>query len=182
MNDSHDHAPAGPARVVTGDVACKGGAANAAAALVAGGSSAASGNPELRRVESSCAARPSPSHSAAERGRALARRDRHAAARRSSSAAATSASCSAEVTGFDLGSAARALDARCRTSGEPLAPYDSLIVAGGSRYSYFGHDDWRPFAPDLKSLESALDIRGADPDARSRPPRSSRIPSARARG
>jgi NADH:ubiquinone reductase (H+-translocating) len=37
--------------------------------------------------------------------------------------------------------------------------YDSLIVAGGSRYSYFGHDDWHAHAPELKSLEGALDIR-----------------------
>jgi NADH dehydrogenase len=37
--------------------------------------------------------------------------------------------------------------------------YDSLLVAGGSRYSYFGHDDWHAFAPELKSLEGALDIR-----------------------
>ena len=37
--------------------------------------------------------------------------------------------------------------------------YDSLIVAGGSRYSYFGHDDWQAHAPELKSLEGALDIR-----------------------
>jgi NADH dehydrogenase len=38
-------------------------------------------------------------------------------------------------------------------------PYDSLIVAAGSTYSYFGHDDWRPFAPDIKSVESALEVR-----------------------
>jgi len=38
-------------------------------------------------------------------------------------------------------------------------PYDTLIVAGGSRYSYFGHDEWHAFAPELKSLEGALDIR-----------------------
>ena len=37
--------------------------------------------------------------------------------------------------------------------------YDALLVAGGSRYSYFGHEDWQPLAPELKSLESALDIR-----------------------
>jgi NADH dehydrogenase len=37
--------------------------------------------------------------------------------------------------------------------------YDTLVVAGGSRYAYFGHDDWRPYAPELKSLEGALDIR-----------------------
>jgi NADH:ubiquinone reductase (H+-translocating) len=39
-------------------------------------------------------------------------------------------------------------------------PYDTLIVAGGSRYSYFGHDDWGEFAAEVKSLESALMVRG----------------------
>jgi NADH dehydrogenase len=38
-------------------------------------------------------------------------------------------------------------------------PYDQLIVATGSKYSYFGHDEWTPFAPEVKSLESALDVR-----------------------
>ncbi len=37
--------------------------------------------------------------------------------------------------------------------------YDSLIVAAGSVNHYFGHDQWRPFAPGLKSIEEALDIR-----------------------
>jgi NADH:ubiquinone reductase (H+-translocating) len=39
-------------------------------------------------------------------------------------------------------------------------PYDTLIVAGGSRYSYFGHDDWGELAAEVKSLESALVARG----------------------
>jgi NADH:ubiquinone reductase (H+-translocating) len=38
-------------------------------------------------------------------------------------------------------------------------PYDTLIVAGGSRYSYFGHDDWSEVAAEVKSLESALTVR-----------------------
>jgi NADH dehydrogenase len=38
-------------------------------------------------------------------------------------------------------------------------PYDTLVVAGGSRYSYFGHDDWREHAAEVKSLESALIVR-----------------------
>jgi NADH dehydrogenase len=42
----------------------------------------------------------------------------------------------------------------------PSVGYDTLIVAGGSRYSYFGHDDWRQFAGEVKSLESALNVRG----------------------
>jgi NADH:ubiquinone reductase (H+-translocating) len=41
---------------------------------------------------------------------------------------------------------------------EPVA-YDTLIVAGGSRYSYFGHDEWSAHAAEVKSLESALTVR-----------------------
>jgi len=66
----------------------------------------------------------------------------------------------AEAAGFDL--TARRVQLRPVAGGVP-APgaldYDSLIVAGGSRYSYFGHDDWHAHAPELKSLEGALDIR-----------------------
>jgi NADH dehydrogenase len=38
-------------------------------------------------------------------------------------------------------------------------PYDYLIVATGSRHAYFGHDEWEPHAPGLKSLDDALEIR-----------------------
>jgi len=37
--------------------------------------------------------------------------------------------------------------------------YDWLIVATGATHSYFGHDAWAPFAPGLKTLEDALEIR-----------------------
>jgi len=37
--------------------------------------------------------------------------------------------------------------------------YDYLIVSAGSGHAYFGHDEWRPHAPGLKTLEDALDIR-----------------------
>ncbi len=37
--------------------------------------------------------------------------------------------------------------------------FDHLIVAAGVTHSYFGHDEWRPHAPGLKTLEDALDIR-----------------------
>lgn len=37
--------------------------------------------------------------------------------------------------------------------------YDFLIVATGAGHSYFGHDDWEQFAPGLKSIEDALEIR-----------------------
>jgi NADH:ubiquinone reductase (H+-translocating) len=37
--------------------------------------------------------------------------------------------------------------------------YDYLIVASGSGDSYFGHDEWEPFAPGLKTVEDALEIR-----------------------
>ena len=34
-----------------------------------------------------------------------------------------------------------------------------MLVAGGSRYSYFGHDDWAEHAPELKTLDGALELR-----------------------
>jgi NADH dehydrogenase len=37
--------------------------------------------------------------------------------------------------------------------------YDFLIVAAGATHAYFGHDEWRPHAPGLKTLEDALDMR-----------------------
>jgi NADH dehydrogenase len=65
----------------------------------------------------------------------------------------------AEAHDFDLS----AREVRLRAVGEVPAPaslpYDTLIVAGGSRYSYFGHDDWREHAAEVKSLESALVVR-----------------------
>jgi NADH:ubiquinone reductase (H+-translocating) len=38
-------------------------------------------------------------------------------------------------------------------------PYDTLVVATGSTYSYFGHDEWRSHALEVKSLHSALVVR-----------------------
>ena len=38
-------------------------------------------------------------------------------------------------------------------------PYDYLILAAGANHAYFGHDEWAPNAPGLKTLEDALDIR-----------------------
>ena len=40
-----------------------------------------------------------------------------------------------------------------------VADYDSLIVAAGSSHHYFGHDDWSKYAPGLKTIEEALEIR-----------------------
>jgi NADH dehydrogenase len=60
----------------------------------------------------------------------------------------------AEVKGFDLDKRQVLLES------EPPLQYDTLIVGGGSSYSYFGHDDWRRLAPEIKSLESALAMRG----------------------
>jgi NADH dehydrogenase len=56
---------------------------------------------------------------------------------------------------------ARAVDVATRTvqlDGEAV-PYDYLILAAGSRPSYFGHDAWEPHAPGLKTMEDALTIR-----------------------
>jgi NADH dehydrogenase len=38
-------------------------------------------------------------------------------------------------------------------------PYDYLVVATGGRTSYFGHDDWESFAPGLKDIDDAIEIR-----------------------
>jgi NADH dehydrogenase len=58
----------------------------------------------------------------------------------------------AEVTGFNL-------EHRRVETAEVDIPYDYLIVAAGARHSYFGRDDWEPFAPALKTIEDALEIR-----------------------
>ena len=65
----------------------------------------------------------------------------------------------AEATGVDLD--ARTVQLGLLPNGEPgeALPYDTLIVATGSRYSYFGRDDWAQYAPQLKTLDGALDIR-----------------------
>jgi NADH:ubiquinone reductase (H+-translocating) len=44
------------------------------------------------------------------------------------------------------------------TQNEAL-PYDFLIVASGATHAYFGHEEWAPLAPGLKSIEDALEIR-----------------------
>lgn len=38
-------------------------------------------------------------------------------------------------------------------------PFDYLIIATGSRHAYFGHDEWEPYAPGLKAIEDASEIR-----------------------
>lgn len=58
----------------------------------------------------------------------------------------------AEVTAVDLVARLVRMD-----TGE--MPYDFLIVATGATHSYFGRNDWAPFAPGLKSIEDALEIR-----------------------
>ena len=65
----------------------------------------------------------------------------------------------AEVNGFDLDQRQVVLDHLPNGAREERLDYDTLVVAGGSRYSYFGHDDWMSRAPELKSLAGALDIR-----------------------
>ena len=48
---------------------------------------------------------------------------------------------------------------RCVTFADGVLEYDYLIVATGSRHAYFGHDDWEPYAPGLKTLDDAVLIR-----------------------
>ncbi len=58
-----------------------------------------------------------------------------------------------EVVGFDLEKQTVNL------SDEAKIPFDYLIVAAGARHSYFGHEEWENYAPGLKTLEDALEIR-----------------------
>jgi NADH:ubiquinone reductase (H+-translocating) len=62
----------------------------------------------------------------------------------------------AEVTGFDL---ERRVVQTVLQNEDQEVPYDSLIVAAGASHAYFGHDEWEPFAPGLKTIEDALEIR-----------------------
>ena len=57
-----------------------------------------------------------------------------------------------EVKGFDL------QERLVRLDGLDL-PYDYLIVAAGATHAYFGHPEWEAFAPGLKTLEDATEIR-----------------------
>ena len=59
----------------------------------------------------------------------------------------------AEVTGIDTSLREVAL-----STGEVLH-YDTLVIATGATHAYFGHDDWEPYAPGLKTLEDATTIR-----------------------
>src|SRR5438270_11407787 len=58
----------------------------------------------------------------------------------------------ADVQGFDL-------ERRKVLCPDLEIGYDYLIVAAGAGHSYFGHDEWAPLAPGLKTIEDALEIR-----------------------
>src|SRR3984885_286037 len=58
----------------------------------------------------------------------------------------------ARVTGVDV-------QARLVRTSEIELPYDYLVLATGSTHSYFGHDEWAPFAPGLKHIADATEIR-----------------------
>ena len=58
----------------------------------------------------------------------------------------------AQVTAIDVA-------AHCVHTAELDLPYDYLVLATGATHSYFGHDDWAPFAPGLKHIADATEIR-----------------------
>jgi NADH:ubiquinone reductase (H+-translocating) len=60
----------------------------------------------------------------------------------------------AEVREIDIGRRVVRVDDELRE-----IPYDYLIVAPGARHSYFGHDEWEPYAPGLKAIEDASEVR-----------------------
>jgi NADH:ubiquinone reductase (H+-translocating) len=59
----------------------------------------------------------------------------------------------ATVSGVDAAAKQVLLD-----DGDTVA-YDTLVLATGARHAYFGHDEWEPFAPGLKTLEDATTLR-----------------------
>lgn len=66
-----------------------------------------------------------------------------------------------EVSDLDLDGREVTVQGRASGVGEAIRlGYDSLVVAGGSDYSYFGHEEWREQALEVKSLDSALEVRG----------------------
>jgi NADH:quinone reductase (non-electrogenic) len=65
----------------------------------------------------------------------------------------------AEVDDFDLEARELQLSPAVGVPAPATISYDTLIVSGGSRYSYFGHDEWSDNAAEVKSLESALTVR-----------------------
>ena len=64
----------------------------------------------------------------------------------------------AEVSGFDL--EGRKVTATRADSTSFDLPYDSLIVATGAGQSYFGHDEFSRWAPGMKTINDALELRG----------------------
>jgi NADH dehydrogenase len=58
----------------------------------------------------------------------------------------------AEATGVDF-------ERRALLLSDGELPFDYLLLATGGRTSYFGHDEWSRFAPGLKSLDDAIEIR-----------------------
>ncbi len=48
---------------------------------------------------------------------------------------------------------------RLLTTNHGDVPYDTLVIATGTMHAYFGHDEWARFAPGLKRIEDATDIR-----------------------
>ena len=65
----------------------------------------------------------------------------------------------AEVKDFDLDARELLLEPVGDAPAPETLPYDSLVVSGGSQYSYFGHEEWAELAFEVKSLESALMVR-----------------------
>lgn len=65
----------------------------------------------------------------------------------------------AEVSDFDLQARRVLLSGVGGRAAPPAVPYDTLVIATGSSYSYFGHEEWRELAAEVKSLESAIAVR-----------------------
>jgi NADH:ubiquinone reductase (H+-translocating) len=66
----------------------------------------------------------------------------------------------AEAGALDLDKRELALRSASGVPAPDSVAYDTIILAGGSQYSYFGHDEWKQHAAEVKSLESAVLVRG----------------------
>ena len=83
-----------------------------------------------------------------------------------------------EVTGCDIAAKRLTLEYPDGEVGPATVDYDTVIIAAGSSYSYFGHEEFRQYAHEVKTLESAITVRsqilraferaesGSDEDAR----------------
>ena len=66
----------------------------------------------------------------------------------------------AEVSEIDVERRRVLLDRSANEDQDIELEYDTLVVAAGASHAYFGHDEWQPLAPGMKTIEDAIELRG----------------------